>query len=470
MTVQTVLDAVDDGLAASMARLFGLLRFASIATDPAYDAECLKAANWLARYFTDMGFQTQLHPSTGQPMVVATYEPPKPAASKNAHIPHILFYGHYDVQPADPVSLWTNPPFEPVLGTNKSGRPCIYARGSADDKGQFMCFTEAVRHWLAKHGSLPFRLTILIEGDEEGDISHADRFVKANVALLKADVALVCDTGMWDHETPSIITSLRGCVAEEVVIKGPSKDLHSGYYGGPAANPLKVLSGILGRMFDNKGHIAIPGFYKGVKPPSPATRKAMAKAKFDHKSFLGGVGLKQAAGEMAFTPLEQMWLRPTAEINGMWGGYIGVGGKTVIPSIATAKLTFRLVAGQKAEHISKAFRAFIIKNLPKGCTAKFESQGGFAEAVSVSPDSPWIAAASRALTNEWGKPVILAGEGGSIPIVASFKKYLGIDSVMMGFVRDDDALHSPDEKYDVECYHKGTRSFVRLIDEIAKGI
>lgn len=470
MTVQTVLDAVDDGLHASMERLFELLRFASIATDPAYDAECLKATNWLVDYFTGMGFETRLYPSTGQPMVVATYEPPKNAASKNAHIPHILFYGHYDVQPADPVSLWTSPPFEPVLGTNKSGHPCIYARGSADDKGQFMCFTEAVRHWMAKHGALPFRLTILIEGDEEGDISHADRFVKANKALLRADVALVCDTGMWDEKTPSIITSLRGCVAEEVIVTGPSKDLHSGYYGGPAFNPLKVLSGILGRMFDDKGHITIPGFYKGVKPPTPAKRKAMAKVRFDHNGFLGGVGLKQAAGETAFSPLEQIWLRPTAEINGMWGGYIGPGGKTVIPSIATAKLTFRLVAGQKPAHISKAFRAFIRNNLPKDCKARFSSQGGYAEAVSVSPDSPWISAAARALKDEWGKPAVLAGEGGSIPVVESFKKYLDIDSVMMGFVRDDDALHSPDEKYDVECYHKGTRSFVRLINEIAKGI
>jgi acetylornithine deacetylase/succinyl-diaminopimelate desuccinylase-like protein len=282
-------------------------------------------------------------------------------------------------------------------------------------------------------------------------------------------VALVCDTGMWEDTTPSIITSLRGCIAEEVTIKGPAKDLHSGYYGGPACNPLKVLSGILGQMFDGKGRITIPGFYKDVKPPKPAVRKSLAKLKLDHKSFLGGVGLKNPAGETAFTPLEQMWLRPTAEINGMWGGYIGAGGKTVIPSIATAKLTFRLVAGQKPAHISTVFRAFIRKNLPKGCTAKFQNHGGHAEAVSVAPDSPWILAASRALSNEWGKPTVLAGEGGSIPVVETFKKQLGIDSVMMGFVRDDDALHSPDEKYDVECYHKGTRSFVRLIDEIAKG-
>jgi acetylornithine deacetylase/succinyl-diaminopimelate desuccinylase-like protein len=195
----------------------------------------------------------------------------------------------------------------------------------------------------------------------------------------------------------------------------------------------------------------------------------MAKVKFDHKGFLGSVGLKQAAGETAFSPLEQMWLRPTAEINGMWGGYIGPGGKTVIPSIATAKLTFRLVAGQNPAHIIKSSRSFIRKNLPKGCGVRFVDQSGHAEAVSVSPDSPWISAASRALSAEWGRPTVMAGEGGSIPVVETFKKQLGIDSVMMGFVRDDDALHSPDEKYDVECYHKGTRSFVRLIDEIAKG-
>ncbi len=445
---------------AFISRLIDYVRHPSIS---AYGQGIEEVAALLVDHLTALGFATRLVPTAGFPMVFGKRIEAPDALT-------VLLYGHYDVQPADPVDLWTSPPFEPILGTNKKGRPCIYARGAADDKGQFMCFTEALRAWLAVHDSLPFKLTILIEGDEEGDVSHADRFVKANKALLKADVAWVCDTGMWDDETPSIITSLRGCVAEEVTIKGPSKDLHSGYFGGAAYNPLKVLSGILGGMFDSKGRITIPGFYDNVKPPTTAQRKALAKARFDQKGFLGGVGLKHPAGETAFTGLEQMWFRPTAEINGMWGGYIGAGGKTVIPSIATAKLTFRLVAGQNPRRIGKLFRAFVKKNLPKGCSATFDTYGGYAEAVSVAQDSPWIAAAARALEAEWKKKPVLAGEGGSIPVVESFKKHLGIDSVMMGFVRDDDALHSPDEKYDVECYHRGMRSYARMIGEIAKGL
>lgn len=467
--LDTVLAAIDNGLETSMEKLGEVLRFASIATDPAYAKDCQKAAEWMQDYFRAMGFATQIYPTTGQPVVIANYEPPGLGTSPAAQVPHILFYGHYDVQPADPLELWTSPPFEPRKGTSKSGRPCIYARGVADDKGQLMTFTEASRLWLEAHGKLPFRLTILIEGDEEGDSSHLERFIIANKALLAADVAVVCDTGVWDDDIPAIVTSLRGCVTDEVTITGPSKDLHSGLYGGAAHNPLKVLSGILGRMFDDNGHIAIPGFYDGVKTPSAKERAAMARIPFSVKDYLGGVGLKKPAGEKAFSAVEQMWVRPTAEINGIWGGYIGEGSKTVIPSEAHAKLTFRIVAGQKPVNVKKSFRSFISKNLPKGCKVKFGGADIDSAAVSVSNDSPWISAAARALKAEWGKPAILAGVGGSIPVVENFKRHLSLDSVMVGFVRDDDGLHSPNEKYDIECYHKGMRSYARFIAEIAKG-
>ena len=461
--IAPVLSAIDADIENSIASLCEVLRFASIATDPAYDADCLKAAEWMVDYFKRMGFSARTYPTTGQPVVIAEYVP---VAHAKRQIPHILFYGHYDVQPAVPLNLWHSPPFEPRRGKTASGKPCIFARGVADDKGQLMTFTEATRQWLAVHGELPFRLTVVIEGDEEGDATHIDRFVASNKDLLKADVVVICDTGMWDDDRPSIVTSLRGCASDEVEITGPRLDLHSGYYGGAAMNPLRVLSGILGRMFDGKGHITIPGFYDGVKKPSKSQRERMAKIPFNAKAFLKPVGLKTPAGEADFSALEQMWLRPTAEINGIWGGYVGPGAKTVIPSKANAKLTFRLVAGQNPKKVQKAFRDFVRKALPAGFKVAFAKKTEAAAAVSVADNSLWIVAAQRALKAEWGKSAIMSGGGGSIPVVESFKKHLGLDSIMMGWVREGDALHSPNEKYDIEAYHRGMRSFARFIGEV----
>lgn len=468
--ISPVLAAIDGGLQESLSRLESFLRIPSIATDPAYDGECTRAADWMVDYFKDLGFAAKTHATTGQPAVIAEYAPPRGAGSASRHVPHILFYGHYDVQPAVPLDLWFSPPFEPRRGKGKSGRDAIFARGAADDKGQVMSFTEASRAWLSVHGSLPFRLTVLIEGDEEGDASVIDRFVAANKAMLKADVVVICDTGLWDDTLPAIVTSLRGCVSDEVTISGPRIDLHSGYYGGAAMNPLRVLSSILGRMFDDKGRITIPAFYRDVKVPTKAERQRMAAIRFDPKAYLKAVGLSESAGEKAFSPLEQMWVRPTAEINGIWGGYIGPGGKTVIPSQAHAKLTFRTVAGQNPKHLQACFRAFVRSHLPAGFKANFAKKTEQAAAVSVRNDSVWIAAAARALQSEWGVPAVIAGEGGSIPVVESFKKHLGLDSVLMGWVRDDDALHSPNEKYDIECYHRGMRSFAHFFHEISKGL
>jgi acetylornithine deacetylase/succinyl-diaminopimelate desuccinylase-like protein len=465
--INSVLDGIDANLEASLSKLSAFLRFASIGTDPAHHADCQKAADWLVDYFQNVGFTAKKYGTTGQPAVIAQYEPPNTAQHT---VPHILFYGHYDVQPVDPLTLWHSPPFEPRRGTSSSGKDCIFARGAADDKGQLMTFIEASRQWMAVHGTLPFRLTVLIEGDEEGDATHIDRFVAENKKLLAADVVVICDTGLWNDTEPCIVTSLRGCISDEIALTGPRLDLHSGYYGGAALNPLRVLSGILGNLFDAEGRITIPGFYTGVKPPSKHQRARLAKAPFNSKKFLAAVGLKTAAGEKQYSLLEQRSLRPTAEINGIWGGYIGPGGKTVIPSKAHAKLTFRIVAGQKPAALKKAFRAAVRKQLPAGFKVSFAPHTESSIAVSVRDDSPWIAATTRALEKEWGKRVVTSGEGYSIPIVESFKRHLGLDSVMVGFGRDNDAAHSPNEKYDIESFHKGTRTFARLIGEIAKGI
>lgn len=447
---------------ASLARLMAVLRFPSVATDPAYYPDCLKAAEWLAADLAREGFDTTLRPTTGQPVVVAIHAP----KGLPSHAPHVLFYGHYDVQPADPLNLWTSPPFEPQIRKGKTGKDAIFARGSSDDKGQFMTFLEATRAWLSAHGHLPFRLTVLLEGDEEGDSTHLDRFLAKNRKALKADVAFICDTDAWDDETPAINTQLRGCIADEVTITGPRIDLHSGYYGGAAINPIRVLTGILAAIHDKNGRVTIPGFYKGVKPVPAALRSEWKKLAFSPRQFLGDVGLSVPAGEKGYSVLEQMWARPTAEINGIYGGYRGVGSKTVLPSTATAKMTFRLVQGQDPGKIRAAFRKFVRDRLPPDCRPAFNGGGGDSGGIAVSRDSIWVKAAGRALAAEWGRPAVLIGSGGSIPVVESFRKHLGIDSLMVGFSRQDDGAHSPDEKYDVECFIKGIRSWIRVIGEL----
>jgi acetylornithine deacetylase/succinyl-diaminopimelate desuccinylase-like protein len=460
--LQPVLNLIDSNFKRSSETLFELLRFASVGTDPAYNDECAKAAHWLETYLQSLGFEARQHETTGQPVVIGKS---KQVAGK----PHILFYGHYDVQPAEPFDLWTSPPFEPEMRKGERGQDAFFARGAADDKGQLLTFLEASKAWINTHGQLPFNLTVLLEGDEEGDTSHLDRFLAKNPELFNADIVFICDTGMWDSTTPAITTSLRGCIAEEIEIQGPRIDLHSGYYGGPAVNPIKVLAKLLASLHDRNGRITIPGFYDGVKPVSAARKKQWQKLKFNQKAFLGAVGLKNPSGEMGYTLLEQLWARPTAEVNGIFGGYRGAGAKTVLPATATAKLSFRLVQGQNPKKIHAAFRKYMKAQLPPNCKIKFIDQGGDSSGISVSENSVWVNAANAALAAEWGKPAVLMGGGFSIPVVQSFRHHLGLDSLMIGFCLEDDATHSPNEKYDVESYHKGMRSWARLINEIAKG-
>jgi acetylornithine deacetylase/succinyl-diaminopimelate desuccinylase-like protein len=462
-STEAVLDRADRDLQFSLARLKELLRIPSVGTDPAFHKDCRRAAEWLRRELEGLGFEASIRETTGQPVVLASHTP----QGLPSHAPHVLFYGHYDVQPADPVDLWDSPPFEPHIRTGKDGKERIFARGASDDKGQLMTFLEASRAWISVHGQLPLRLTILLEGDEEGDSSHLDRFLAANKAELKADVALICDTELWNPETPAITTQLRGCICEDVTITGPAVDLHSGYYGGAAMNPIRVLTRILAGLHDKAGRVAIPGFYDGVKPLTPAMRKQWAKLGFRPDKFLNEVGLSVPAGERKFSVLEQIWARPTAEVNGIFGGYTGAGTKTVLPAKATAKLSFRLVAGQKPQLIRKAFQRFVKERLPADCKASFASFGGDASGITVERDSKWIAAASKGLRGEWGRDPVMIGSGGSIPVVESFRKHLKIDSVLAGFSLDNDGQHSPNEKYDLRSFHKGIRSWVRIIAELS---
>ena len=454
MSIAASLAKAQTGHKASLNRLLDLLHIPSISTDPAYAKHCDDAASWLVKELSSMGFAATAHPTPGRPMVVAHYTP----KGANAKTPHALFYGHYDVQPVDPLELWTSKPFEPEIRNGK-----LYGRGTSDDKGQLMTFVEAARAWLEATGDLPIKATFLIEGEEESGSPSLVPFLKAHKAELKCDIAFVCDTNMWDEKTPAITTRLRGLVHEEVEVTGPSLDLHSGLYGGPARNPLKALSALIAALHDKNGKVTIPGFYNGVAPLPKATKQQWAKLKFNEKKLLASIGLKSLAGEKGFTLLEQTWARPTAEVNGMWGGYIGAGSKTVLPAKANAKFTFRLVGKQNPDKILKAFQAFAKKHMPKDAKITFSGKGGGAPASEVQENNSYIIKTAAALKQEWGREAVLMGSGGSIPIVRHFKDILGMDSVLVGFALNDDAIHSPNEKYNLSSFERGIKGWVRIM-------
>ena len=458
-TLDAVLDRIDRNLDASLERLFALLRIPSISTDPAYADHCRTAARHVAADLESLGFATEVRPTGGHPVVVGKAE--------NGGGPHVLFYGHYDVQPVDPLDLWETPPFEPRIATLPDGRKIIVARGACDDKGQVMTFVEALRAYKAVTGTLPVRITMMIEGEEECGSKHLFDFVKDNAQEFKLDLALVCDTGMWNADTPSVTTSLRGLVYEEVKLICADRDLHSGLFGGAAQNPIRVLSHILADMHDARGGVAIPGFYDGV-PELPADIKAdLAGLGLTADQFLGQVGLKFPAGESDRMVIEQITTRPTAEINGIWGGYTGEGAKTVIPGEASAKVSFRLVGDQNPEKISAAFRDFVRKRIPADCKVEFKNFTG-AGAIQLPFDNPALSKTRAALQAEWGKKAVTVGAGGSIPIVGDFKRVLGLDTIMVGFALDDDRVHSPNEKYDLTSFHKGARSWARILAALAE--
>lgn len=438
--------------------LFDLLRIPSVSADKTFANDVNKAAAFVAQKLKEAGADNvELCATPGFPIVYGE-------KIIDANKPTVLVYGHYDVQPADPYELWDSPPFEPVV---KEGK--IYARGSADDKGQMYMHVKAFE-LLMKQNSLPCNLKFMIEGEEEVGSENLESFVRANTEKLKCDVVLISDTSMISNEAPSITTGLRGLAYLEVEITGPNRDLHSGVYGGAVANPINILCDMISKLHDEKRRITIPGFYDDVEDISAAEREAMARAPFSQKEYNDDLGIKRELGEDGFSTLERVSIRPTLDVNGIWGGYTGEGSKTVLPSKAYAKISMRLVPKQSSEKITKLFTDYFLLQAPECVQVKITPMHG-GEAAVTPTDSIAYQAAAKAIETTYGKMPIPLRTGGSIPIVTMFEQVLGTKSVLLGFGLDRDSIHSPNEHYGVWNYLKGIETipyFLQYFAEMSK--
>lgn len=435
--------------------LFDLLRIPSVSTDPKFEGDVVKAAEFIQQKLKAAGADVaEVCPTPGHPIVYGE-------KIIDNNLPTVLVYGHYDVQPADPYELWDSPPFEPVLKGNK-----IYARGSADDKGQMYMHVKAFETMM-HFEALPCNVKFLIEGEEEAGSENLDDFVKANREKLAADVVLISDTSIISMDTSSITVGLRGLSYLEVAVTGPNRDLHSGIYGGAVANPINVLCEMIASLKDDKGRITIPGFYDKVLTLSAEERELLNKTPFDLEQYKKDLNIGEVAGEEGFTTLERVGIRPTLDVNGIWGGYTGEGAKTVLPSKAYAKISMRLVANQDHREITSLFQKHFESIAPKSVKVKITPHHGGAPALTPT-DSPAFQAASDAFQEIWGKRPIPTRDGGSIPIVALFNNELKINTILMGFGLDEDAIHSPNESYGVENYVKGIATIVSFYKHYAQ--
>jgi acetylornithine deacetylase/succinyl-diaminopimelate desuccinylase-like protein len=440
--MQHIKEYVEQNKQRFLDELFELLRFPSVSADPKYKPDVLKTADYVAQKLRDAGAEkVEVCDTAGYPIVYGEkiIDPAKPS---------VLVYGHYDVQPPDPLELWKTPPFEPTIRDGK-----MYARGACDDKGQFYMHVKAFE-LMMQNGGLPCNIKFMIEGEEEVGSNNLGIFVKANKERLEADVVLISDTSMISMEDPSLETGLRGLSYMEVEVTGPNRDLHSGVYGGAVANPATILAKMIASMHDENNHITIPGFYDDVIDLAPAERKALNEAPYDEEEYKKDLKVNELWGEKGYTTLERTGTRPTLEVNGIWGGYTGEGAKTVLPSKAFAKISMRLVPNQEWVKISEIFTEHIKKIAPASVKVKVTTHHG-GEPVVTPTDSIAYRAAQKAIAESFGKAPIPTRGGGSIPIVALFEAELGIKTVLMGFGLDSDALHSPNEKYDIYNYYKG---------------
>jgi acetylornithine deacetylase/succinyl-diaminopimelate desuccinylase-like protein len=438
-----------------LSELFDLLRIPSVSADSKHKGDVRKAAEYVAQKLKDAGAdkvescETKEHPIVFGEKII------------NPSLPTVLVYGHYDVQPADPLNLWDSPAFEPVI---KDGK--IFARGSCDDKGQFYMHIKAFEAMM-KLNQLPCNIKFMIEGEEEVGSDNLGTFVKGNKSKLKADVILISDTSLISLDTPSITVGLRGLSYMEVEVTGPNRDLHSGVYGGAVANPINILSEMIASMHDKNGHITIPGFYDKVAELTKEERTALNKAPFDLEEYKKELAIDDIKGEAGYTTLERTGTRPTLDVNGIWGGYTGEGAKTVLPSKASAKISMRLVPNQDSNEITELFTKHFKSIAPKSVKVKVTAHHGGQPAVTPT-DSKAFKAASKAFEEVWGKTPIPTRDGGSIPIVSLFKKELGLDTVLMGFGLDSDAIHSPNEHYGIKNFLIGIETIVAFYKHYSK--
>ncbi len=455
--MQVVLDYLKQHQTRFVAELCELLRFPSVSAQPQHKKDLRACAEWLVQHCRAIGLEAKLCPTAGHPIVLA-----KTPRVKNSRKPHFMVYGHYDVQPPEPLDLWQSPPFAPrIVGKT------IYARGSTDNKGQFFAHLKAVEAYLKTGTPLPCDLTFVIEGEEEVGSENLAKFLKSHRAELKCDAVVVSDTGMPSPKHPALTYALRGIIAFEIKLHGPSRDLHSGVFGGAVENPATALSQLLGRMHDKNGRITIPEFYDGIVPLSAYERKQFARLPLKDAQLQKLLGVKKLFGERGFTPTEQRSARPTFEINGLTSGYQGKGNKTIVPAWASAKITCRLVPNQRPARIRKLVCDYLKKTCPPTVSLEIEAGHG-AEAYLVSPTSREAQAALRALEKAFGCKPVLMREGGSIPIVNDFKKILGADTLLLGLGLPDDNAHSPNEKFNLDCFAKGQRMSALLWRELTR--
>ena len=445
---------------AAIDRLKALLAIPSVSADPTYSGDVAAAGQWLVDQLSAMGLDAQLVPTAGHPIVFAR----STAATAPPDAPHLLYYAHYDVQPPDPLDKWDSPPFEPTI---RDG--AIYARGASDDKGQVCCILEALRAWLVTEKQLPCQVIVLFEGEEESAGQSLPVFIEQRREQLAADVVVVSDTAMWpgpDGPIPAIKYGLRGIAYFDVKLYGPNRDVHSGSYGGAIANPATMLARVLGRLFDDDNHITIPGFYDDVVPVTDQEKRRWTQLPFDERHALKSIGVAEPFGERGYSTLQRLWARPSCDVNGLYGGYQGEGGKTIIPSFAGAKLSFRLVANQDPRKIGAALESWLHSQDVGGCRWQVQHLGQ-APPVLLTTDSPFVTAAKRAIERASGRPPVMIREAASIPVVADFKSILGLDTLLIGFGLTDDCIHSPNEKFNLDQFTLGCRTHAILLAELA---
>jgi acetylornithine deacetylase/succinyl-diaminopimelate desuccinylase-like protein len=444
---------------AAIDRLNEFLAIPSVSTDPQYSDSVQQAAEWVAQRLRELDLTPSILPTEGHPVVLAHTE--------NHHVqdpasPRVLFYGHYDVQPPDPLDEWSSDPFRP---TQRDG--AIYARGACDDKGQVSTFLEALRAYHDAGEKLPCHVTVMIEGEEEIGSKHLPAFLDQHAQALTSDVAVISDTAMWGNGVPAICYALRGLLYFDVQLHGPSRDLHSGIYGGGIANPATELVKVMGRLLDENHRVTVPGFYDDVQPVTDAERERWAALGFDEQAFLDSIGMDQGHGEAGCSTLERRWVRPSCDINGLYGGYMQKGAKTVIPTYAGIKVSFRLAAAQDPQTIAPAFVDWLKSHDTGGCRWQI-TEHGRARPVATPIDSPWIEAAQKALTESAGQSPVLMREGATIPVVGELKHKLGLDSLLIGFGLGSDNIHSPDEHFGLDRFRLGTNSHIALLQQIGQ--